>query len=271
MLITLHDITGIRRSEQMRADFVANASHELRTPLSTLIGFLETLRGPAREDAAARERFLGIMQEQAGRMARLIDDLLSLSRIELEEHTPPTGAVDAVAVLHAVIDSLEMRARERGMSVDLVVTTASARVIGDEDQLTQVFQNLIVNAVKYAAADTPITVTIGGRDAGLEARAGELAVAVADRGDGIPRNHLSRLTERFYRVDPGRSRAIGGTGLGLAIVKHIVNRHRGRLGIDSRVGHGSVFTVFLPTAEDRPEPAPRPAAAPSAPVGVPAK
>ncbi len=272
-LITLHDITGIKRSEQMRADFVANASHELRTPLSTLIGFLETLRGPAREDAAARERFLGIMQEQAGRMARLIDDLLSLSRIELEEHTPPTGAVDTVALLHAVIDSLDMRARDRGMSLDLVVTTAATRVVGDEDQLTQVFQNLIVNAIKYAAADTPITVTVscGEPDGDPAARAAEVAVTIADRGDGIPRNHLSRLTERFYRVDPGRSRAIGGTGLGLAIVKHIINRHRGRLGIESRVGHGSTFTVFLPAAEGGPSDL-RPRSQPAEnPIGLPAK
>ncbi|MCB9946923.1 MAG: PAS domain-containing protein [Rhodospirillaceae bacterium] len=244
-LVTLHDITAIKRSEQMRADFVANASHELRTPLSTLIGFLETLRGPARDDGEARDRFLAIMAEQAGRMARLIDDLLSLSRIELDEHTTPTGRVDLVTVLGKVIDMLALRAQDRGMSIDLMVRDPLPWISGDEDQLTQVFQNLIVNAIKYARAGTAITVTACLAEAELGISPA-VAVSVADVGDGIPRAHLPRLTERFYRVDPGRSRALGGTGLGLAIVKHILSRHRGRLTVDSRVGQGSTFTVVLP-------------------------
>ncbi len=249
-LVTLHDITAMKRSENMRADFVANASHELRTPLSTLIGFLETLRGPARDDAEARDRFLTIMGEQAGRMARLVDDLLSLSRIELEEHTTPSGRVDVVGVLGAVIDMLTMRAKERGMAIDLVVRDSLPRVVGDDDQITQVFQNLIVNAIKYARAGTPITVTACLTDMTETGSRRAVAVSVADIGDGIPKSHIPRLTERFYRVDPGRSRAIGGTGLGLAIVKHILSRHSGRLAVDSVVGAGSTFTVLLPVPLD---------------------
>jgi len=245
VMLTFHDITAIKRSEQMRADFVANASHELRTPLATLIGFIETLRGPARDDAGARDRFLAIMEEQAGRMSRLINDLLSLSRIELDEHTLPGGQVDLLAVVRSVIDTLEMQAEARDMKIVLQAPEALPPVLGDPDQLTQVFQNLVDNAIKYARAGTEVTVSASGPQGRGR---GHLSIAVRDRGDGIARNHLPRLTERFYRVDPARSRALGGTGLGLAIAKHIVSRHRGRLSIDSEVGKGSVFTVTLPTA-----------------------
>ena len=248
-LVTLHDITAIKRSEQMRADFVANASHELRTPLSTLIGFIETLRGPAREDADARERFLGIMEEQAGRMSRLINDLLSLSKIELDEHTAPVGRVEIGGLLGSVIDLLQIKAAHRGMTLILRPDNDLPLVIGDADQLMQVFQNLVDNAIKYGSPDTEVVIA---------ARANESArghstvtVAVSDSGEGIPKSHLPRLTERFYRVDPARSRALGGTGLGLAIVKHIVSRHRGRLTIESDVSRGSVFTVALPAVRQR--------------------
>jgi two-component system phosphate regulon sensor histidine kinase PhoR len=255
-VLTLHDITGAKRTEQMRADFVANASHELRTPLATLIGFIETLRGPARDDPAAQDRFLGIMQQQASRMARLVDDLLSLSRIEMNEHQPPTGRVALGPLLRGVADTLELRAAARDMHVVLTMPGSGELppVQGEADELAQVFQNLIDNAIKYGRPGTPIEVTarVADRRAGpvaasTAAAAAQPAVAVSvrDHGDGIPREHLPRLTERFYRIDTARSREMGGTGLGLAIVKHIVNRHRGHLEIESEVGRGSVFTVYL--------------------------
>lgn len=245
-LLSLHDVTAIKRAERMRADFVANASHELRTPLSTLVGFVETLQGPARDDEEARDRFLAIMHEQGHRMSRLVEDLLSLSRIEQDEHTPPSGQVDLAALARATVETMELKARSRGSSIDLIAPDGLARVQADPDQVAQVLQNLIDNAIKYGRRGTPVAVALAhsralaGRDA--------VALSVADQGEGIPREHLARLTERFYRVDPARSRAMGGTGLGLAIVKHIVARHRGRLEIESEVGRGSVFTVHLPIA-----------------------
>ena len=252
-VLLLHDLTDMKRSERLRADFVANASHELRTPLASLVGFIETLRGPARDDAAARERFLSIMAEQAARMSRLVDDLLSLSRIEMNEHRAPTGEVDIGNVLRSVADTLEQRAEARGMRFAFDLPFDLSPVLGDADELTQVFQNLFDNAIKYSAAATDIEVSAFPSARTLAtARAGQrspaIAVAVRDRGPGIPRDYLPRLTERFYRVDPARSRELGGTGLGLAIVKHIVNHHRGVLDIDSELGQGSVFTVHLPVA-----------------------
>jgi two-component system, OmpR family, phosphate regulon sensor histidine kinase PhoR len=245
-IITLHDITALKRADEMRADFVANAGHELKTPLSTLLGFIETLRGPARDDAAAHERFLGIMHEQAGRMARLVDDLLSLSRIELNEHIAPTARVALQPVLENIAATLELRAAERGMRIELALPGDLPEVQGERDELAQVFQNLLDNAVKYARRDSTVTVTAG---AGNEVAAAMVWVAVADHSDGIPREHLTRLTERFYRVDNARSRELGGTGLGLAIVKHVLNRHRGRLDIASTLGQGSTFTVWLRAAD----------------------
>jgi two-component system phosphate regulon sensor histidine kinase PhoR len=250
-VLTLHDLTAAKRSERLRADFVANASHELRTPLASLIGFIETLRGPAREDAAAREHFLTIMAEQSQRMKRLVDDLLSLSRIEMNEHHPPTERVNLERVLRTVADLLEQRAQARGMRIVLDLPPGLSEVQGDADELAQVFQNLLDNAVKYSRPGTPIEVTARPSPKFLPgARPGErppaIAVAVRDHGDGIPREHLPRLTERFYRVDAARSRELGGTGLGLAIVKHIVNHHRGALDISSELGEGTVFVVHLP-------------------------
>jgi two-component system phosphate regulon sensor histidine kinase PhoR len=249
---SLHDVTGIKRAEQMRADFVANASHELRTPLSSLLGFIETLQGAAKEDSEARERFLEIMQREAKRMSNLVEDLLSLSRIELDEHTPPTGRTEVRTVLERVQSAAEIRAQAKEMSIQLAVDGEPA-VVGDQDQLTQVFQNLVDNAVKYGRPGTPIRVETSradrasGRPSRRQRRG--VAVSVIDQGEGIPRKHIPRLTERFYRVDTARSRELGGTGLGLAIVKHIVNRHRGQLEIDSTPGEGSRFTVYLPAAE----------------------
>jgi two-component system phosphate regulon sensor histidine kinase PhoR len=237
-VLTLHDVTASKRTEQMRADFAANAGHELKTPLTSLVGFIETLLGPARDDAVARERFLGIMREQAGRMARLVDDLLSLSRIELNEHVPPTARVPLRPVIEQVAAGLELRAAARQMRIVASLAPDLPAIMGDGDELAQVFQNLLDNAIKYGRPQTEITVSTRIVD-------GFLGIAVGDRGEGIAGEHLSRLTERFYRVDSARSRELGGTGLGLAIVKHILNRHRGRLDIESMPGTGSTFTAWL--------------------------
>jgi len=244
-ILSLHDVTELKRSEQLRGDFVANAGHELKTPLAALIGFIETLQGPARDDPAARARFLAIMDEQARRMARLVDDLLSLSRIELNEHVAPTGRVALPAVIEAVARSLELRAGARGVRIARDLPAGLPEVIGDADELAQVFQNLLDNAVKYGRreSDVDVRAAIAGNGA-----AQQVGIAVADCGEGIAAEHLPRLTERFYRVDNARSRELGGTGLGLAIVKHIVNRHRGRLDIASTPGQGSTFTVWLRAA-----------------------
>ena len=249
-VLTLTDITASKRSEHMRQDFVANASHELRTPLATLLGFIETMRGPARDDEAARDRFLSIMAEQASRMARLVDDLLSLSRIELNEHLAPRERVDLRRVLMAVADSLEQRAEKRQMRIDVSLPEALPDVVGDPDELAQVFQNLIDNAIKYGRSGTAVEVSAGTSPKRLAGGAAAM-VAIRDHGEGILTEHIPRLTERFYRVDPARSREFGGTGLGLAIVKHIVNHHRGLLEIESELGEGSVFAVHLPVAEGR--------------------
>jgi two-component system phosphate regulon sensor histidine kinase PhoR len=262
LLLVLSDRTRERRLEQMRADFVANASHELRTPLTSLIGFIDTLRGPAADDREAQARFLPIMAEQAGRMGRLIEDLLSLSRIELTEHTPPTGALDLAVLARRGAEALAPRLAARRITLDLSVEEGLPQVIGDADQLSQVLANLLDNAVKYGREGGRIGLALrSDGPAGQKARrrAG-VALSVSDDGAGIPRVHLPRLTERFYRVDAARSRAVGGTGLGLAIVKHIVNRHRGLLEIESEEGRGSTFTVWLPAA--LPEAAPPPAGAP---------
>ena len=241
-LVVLHDTTALRRAERMRADFVANASHELKTPMAGIAGFIETLRGPARDDAVARERFLGIMAEQAERMRRLVDDLLMLSRIEQHEHARPDASIDLERVLRGVLDLLQLKASSRKVMLDLGIDDDLPAAVGDYDELTIVFQNLIDNAIKYAKPAT--TVRIAARPVGKD----RVAVSVSDEGDGIPAAHLPRLTERFYRVDAARSRQLGGTGLGLAIVKHVVNRHRGRLDIQSTPGKGSTFTVVLPSA-----------------------
>jgi two-component system phosphate regulon sensor histidine kinase PhoR len=244
VLLTFHDLTPLRRVEEMRADFVANASHELRTPLAALSGFIETLQGSARDDAKARERFLAIMKEQAWRMARLIDDLLSLSRIELNAHRRPDTPVDLVPIVRQVIDGLETLARDRGVAVNIAAATPLT-VAGDRDELVRLFENLVENALKYGAIGKRVDVAVA---AGTSADGDpEAQVTVRDYGPGIAPEHLPRLTERFYRVDVAESRAQGGTGLGLALVKHILNRHHGRLTIESAPGAGAAFTVHLPT------------------------
>jgi len=250
-ILRLHDMTEIKRTEQMRGDFVANVSHELKTPLTTLLGYIETLRGPAKDDRAAGEKFLQIMSQQAARMNSLVDDLLSLSRIELHEHRTPTERVDIAQLVRTVADTCQIRAAARGQRIEVSIPPHPPATRGDSVQLSQVFENLIENAVRYGAPDSTIRVTLRAQpESGSAAKgAGQVFISVADEGEGIPREHLPRLTERFYRVDAARSRELGGTGLGLAIVKHIVSRHRGDLKIESEVGKGSIFTVILPADE----------------------
>jgi two-component system phosphate regulon sensor histidine kinase PhoR len=243
VLVAIRDISDQRRAERMRADFVANVSHELRTPLAALSGFIETLQGAARDDAEARLRFLAIMRVQAGRMARLIDDLLSLSRIEQKQHVPPEGGVDLGGVVGGVLDALTPLAAESGVILVRDFPEARIEVRGERDELYRVFENLIGNAIKYGQAGGRVEVTAA------TGERGEVQVSVRDHGPGIAPEHLPRLTERFYRVDVAGSRARGGTGLGLAIVKHIVARHRGRLLIDSTAGEGATFTVVLERLE----------------------
>ena len=240
MIMTLQDLTTQRQTEAVRADFVANVSHELRTPLSTLVGFIETLQGPAREDQEAAQRFLAIMHDQAARMSRLVEDLLSLSKIEMNAAVLPSGALDVRDLLQTVVESLSLQAKQQQQEITFD-TSLHLLVRGDADELTQVFWNLIENALKYGREGGTVKVVMAPVDKGASVR-----VDVIDEGEGIEEEHIDRLTERFYRVDKGRSRAMGGTGLGLAIVKHIVARHRGTLNIASTIGQGSTFSVTLP-------------------------
>ncbi|MEA2884144.1 MAG: two-component system, OmpR family, phosphate regulon sensor histidine kinase PhoR [Bradyrhizobium sp.] len=244
MLMTFHDQTPLRRVEEMRADFVANASHELRTPLAALSGFIDTLQGPAKDDAKARERFLGIMHAQATRMARLIDDLLSLSRVELSAHVRPDTLVDLVPIIRQVADGLEPLASERQVEVEIDLPADPVPIAGDREELLRLFENLIENALKYGASGGRVVVSL--LMAASPDGAPEIRVVVRDFGPGIAPEHLPRLTERFYRVDVGDSRAQGGTGLGLSLVKHILNRHRGRLLIESTLKNGATFTACFP-------------------------
>jgi two-component system phosphate regulon sensor histidine kinase PhoR len=244
LLMTFNDLTPLRRVEEMRADFIANASHELRTPLAALLGFIETLQGRAKDDPAAREKFLTIMQTQASRMARLIDDLLSLSRIELNAHLQPNTPVDLGPIVRQVADGLQTLARDREVEIKVTAPSEPLIVLGDRDELIRALENLVENALKYGAAGkrVDITLTSGQTRAG----AAEARVMVRDYGPGIAPEHLPRLTERFYRVDVAESRAQGGTGLGLALVKHVLNRHGGRLTVESTLGAGAAFIMHIP-------------------------
>lgn len=246
LLLAFHDLTPLRRVEEMRADFVANASHELRTPLAALSGFIDTLLGPAREDPVARARFLAIMQTQANRMARLIDDLLSLSRIELNAHRRPDKQVDVVTTVRQVADSLQTLARARDVEIRMTMPAGALLVFGDRDELIRAFENLVENALKYATSGKRIDIELAPADDAAGTH--EVRLVVRDYGPGIAPEHLPRLTERFYRVDVVESRAQGGTGLGLALVKHILTRHGGRLTIDSVLGQGATFVAHLPLA-----------------------
>jgi two-component system phosphate regulon sensor histidine kinase PhoR len=244
LLMTFNDLTPLRRVEEMRADFIANASHELRTPLAALLGFIETLQGPAKNDLAARDKFLAIMQGQATRMARLIDDLLSLSRIELNAHLPPNTPLDLAPVVKQVADGLQTLARDREVTIKVSAPHDALIVLGDRDELIRALENLVENALKYGAAGKRVDITLASSQ--TRAGASEVRLAVRDYGPGIAPEHLPRLTERFYRVDVADSRAQGGTGLGLALVKHVLNRHGGRLSIESTPGEGATFIMHLP-------------------------
>ena len=248
VLLSFEDITALEEAGQMRRDFVANVSHELKTPLTALLGFIETLRGAAREDPAARERFLAIMAREAERMNRLVNDLLSLNRVESEERVRPTERVELQGVIASVLATLKPMAEEQGVVFAVTGTREDLWVLGDADQLVQVFTNLVENGLKYAASGGLITINILREERELAFRGPGARIEVIDRGEGFDPMHIPRLTERFYRIDAHRSRAQGGTGLGLAIVKHIVNRHRGRFRIESAPGQGSRFTVTLPLA-----------------------
>jgi two-component system phosphate regulon sensor histidine kinase PhoR len=251
LILSLHDLSEARRLERMRVDFVANASHELRTPLASLLGFVETLQGPAREDEVARSKFLAIMREQAQRMSRLVDDLLSLSRIEQHLHVRPDTPVDLVGILRHIVDTLTPMAHDA--DVLLKIDAPSPIIVpGDRDELLRVAENLIENAIKYGAGNPAAKANTV--DISLTAQNQQAVLIVRDYGPGIPQEHIPRLTERFYRVDAGQSRAKGGTGLGLAIVKHILARHRGRLNISSSLGEGAAFSAILPLQQEQPPP-----------------
>jgi two-component system phosphate regulon sensor histidine kinase PhoR len=250
VLILFDDITQTRLTERMRVDFVANASHELRTPLATLSGFIETLLGPAAEDEPARRRFLSIMANEANRMSRLIDDLLSLSRIELDKYVRPSATLDLTGVFSDVGRTLAMRLEQDQRRLLIDLPPGLPNVIGDRDQILQVLHNLVSNALKYGQSGTPITVRAVA-EAATPAQPACVRITVADLGEGIAPEHLPRLTERFYRVDSQRSRKMGGTGLGLAIVKHIVERHRGRLEVESQLGEGTSVSFTIPQVTPR--------------------
>lgn len=245
-LVSFEDITPMEQAGQMRRDFVANVSHELRTPLTALLGFIETLQGPARNDAKAQDRFLGIMASEAERMNRLVSDLLSLSRVEAEERVRPVDPVDLGVVMQQTRHSLAQLASEAGIELDVYVPDSPVIVPGDADQIRQVLTNLVENAIKYSGRGSFVRLSLGVPDYETRLRGSGVRIEVTDTGQGIDVVHLPRLTERFYRVDSHRSRELGGTGLGLAIVKHIVNRHRGRLLVESQTGKGTTFTVILP-------------------------
>ncbi|GFE66940.1 ATP-binding protein [Litoreibacter roseus] len=245
-VLSFEDHSRVEESENIRRDFVANISHELRTPLTGLTGFIETLRTTARDDPAARDRFLEIMEAEARRMGRLVSDLMSLSRVEADERVRPRDLVDVCAVLRSVVATLEGKLAEADVSVETAGIDKSHQVLGDRDQLIQLFLNLIENAIKYGSAGRVIHLSVVAVARDHTLRCPAVRIDVRDEGPGIDPLHLPRLTERFYRIDDHRSREMGGTGLGLAIVKHIVNRHRGRLKINSKQGVGTTFSVIIP-------------------------
>ena len=241
-LIRFVDRSEARAAEQMRVDFVANASHELRTPLSTLIGYTETLREQNDEiDPITRERFLSVVHEEARRMQRVVEDLISLSRIEAEKFTEPTDAIDLGPLIEQAVENARRIAAERNSAIIRKMQHRLPAIAADSGQILQLLDNLIANALRYGEAGTPVTIE-------AFAEGTMIHLVVADEGEGIAPEHIGRLTERFYRLDTSRSRALGGTGLGLSIVKHIVERHRGRLSIESQVGVGTQIHVLLPAA-----------------------
>lgn len=254
VIITLNDVTQLKRIQKMRADFVANASHEIRTPLTSIAGLVELLQGPAKDDKEAHPKFLGMMAEQAERMKNLISDLLSLSKIEMNAHSVPTGEVDVKRVIKHEKDHFEWAAKQKNIVINIEAADSLSKVRGEENELKQVLHNLIGNAIKYGNQDSEVLVSARvtsdlPRDPHFVKIKRAMQISVRDEGEGIPKEHLPRLTERFYRVDSARTRKVGGTGLGLAIVKHILQRHRGVMKVESVVGEGSSFHVYLPLSE----------------------
>ncbi|MEQ1789783.1 MAG: ATP-binding protein [Rickettsiales bacterium] len=255
IIITMTDITQQKRVQRMRADFVANASHEIRTPLASIIGFIETLRGPAKDDPQAREEFLRVMGEQAERMSKLVNDLLSLSKIEMNAHSTPIAKVDFLRIVRTEKDHFEWASKQKNVTLRMKLNENLPQTKGDDDELAQVIRNLLGNAIKYTHSNTEVTVTVNVTsklpdDINFRGLTRAIYFSVEDHGEGIPKEHIPRLTERFYRVDTARTRKVGGTGLGLSIVKHVLNRHHGTLVIESTVGKGSIFTAYLPIYED---------------------
>jgi two-component system phosphate regulon sensor histidine kinase PhoR len=254
-VLTLTDITEMKRGEQMRADFVANASHEIRTPLASIIGFIETLQGPAKDDKDAQVQFLKLMNDQAQRMSQLVQDLLTLSKVEVDASKPPMEKVNLVKVVRREAQHFDWAAQQKDMQIRLDMKNSLPAVRGDEGELAQVVHNLVGNAIKYGTAGSDVTINLRVSTsfpniANFRIYDRAICLSVRDKGEGIPKEHIPRLTERFYRVDTARTRKVGGTGLGLAIVKHIIHRHKGVMTIDSVVGKGSVFSVYLPIYDE---------------------
>lgn len=252
LLISFLDATPVTEARQMRRDFVANVSHELRTPLTSLLGFIETLQGPAKDDPDAQQRFLAIMEREAERMNRLVGDLLSLSRVEATARIKPTTPIDLSETIAATLRNLEPLAANASVNVKVSGTDTPHRVRADQDQMMQVLTNLIENAIKYGGAGKAVHIFAEQMDHSRVLLGPTLRIRVADQGPGIAPDHIARLTERFYRIDDHRSRELGGTGLGLAIVKHILNRHGGRLRVSSDLGQGSRFDIYLPLDLSKP-------------------
>lgn len=255
IVITLTDITQQKRIQRMRADFVANASHEIRTPLASIIGFIETLRGPAKEDPVARDEFLKVMADQAERMSKLVNDLLSLSKIEMNVLSPPISKVDLLRIIRAEKQHFEWACKQKNVTIRLKLNDNLPATKGDDEELAQVVRNLIGNAIKYTNPDTEVVMTAKltsslPDDPNFRNLSRAICFSVQDHGEGISKEHIPRLTERFYRVDTARTRKVGGTGLGLAIVKHVLNRHHGVMTIESEMGRGSVFSIYLPVYDD---------------------
>ena len=255
IVITMTDITAQKRIQRMRADFVANASHEIRTPLASIIGFIETLRGPAKDDEKARDEFLKVIAEQAERMSKLVNDLLSLSKIEMNAHQPPTGRVDLVRIIRGEKQHFEWACKQKNVNIRMKLSDTVPPTRGEDNELAQVVRNLLGNAIKYTMPDTDVVISAKVTtdlpdDPMFRALSRAICFSVQDQGEGIPAEHIPRLTERFYRVDSARTRKVGGTGLGLSIAKHVLNRHQGVLHIESVVGEGSTFSVYLPIYDD---------------------
>lgn len=250
VVLGFQDLTALEEAGEMRRDFVSNVSHELRTPLTSLLGFIETLRGPARDDPSAQDRFLGIMEHEAGRMHRLVEDLLQLSRVEGQERMRPTTKLSLSDLIGEVIAALKPLAQGRQVTFKTDLPAADVQILGDREQLWQVISNLAENAIKYGAPEGIVTISLDQPKYQPMLLTQGVHLGVRDQGEGIAPHHIARLTERFYRVDSHRSREVGGTGLGLAITKHIINRHRGRLKVDSTLGEGTEFAVILPVNAD---------------------